>query len=160
MKHASLSLAAASLLLPLAVVHAADPPPMPEGLWDVHTASTGNPGNKKDEYKYQLCRDHVYDKQATALAEKVPGCEMKSTMNADGTMTAVSRCTVVGTVIESKAVATYRGDSVHSESHATYTPAFMGKSDETDVMDQKYLGKCPAGMKPGDRIVDGVVQSR
>jgi hypothetical protein len=49
--------------------------------------------------------------------------------------------------------------STHSESHAAYTPAYDGKTDETVIQDQTYVGSCPAGMQPGDRIkVDGTLQ--
>jgi hypothetical protein len=46
------------------------------------------------------------------------------------------------------------------ESTATYEPAFHGKTDEALTQDQKYLGSCPAGMKPGDRIMPGGILQR
>ena len=48
--------------------------------------------------------------------------------------------------------------SVAADSHAAYTPAFDGKTDETLTEDQQYIGKCPAAMKPGDRLnPDGIL---
>jgi hypothetical protein len=66
---------------------------------------------------------------------------------------------VGATVIETKGTATFSGDtSTHSESHATYTPAMAGISEMTMIQDQKYVGSCPAGAQPGDRInADGTV---
>src|ERR1017187_6973809 len=54
---------------------------------------------------------------------------------------------------------TYQGDtSFHSESHATFTPALGGISETTRIVDQKYVGSCPAGAHPGDRTnADGSV---
>jgi hypothetical protein len=40
----------------------------------------------------------------------------------------------------------------HSETHTTYTPALAGTAESTMIMDQKYVGGCPAGIQPGDRI--------
>jgi hypothetical protein len=56
-----------------------------------------------------------------------------------------------GTVIEAKQTFTYQGNtSFHSETHMTYTPALNGRTDQTIVLDEKYVGSCPVGMKPGD----------
>ncbi|HVR24953.1 MAG TPA: hypothetical protein VMU26_16705 [Candidatus Polarisedimenticolia bacterium] len=45
----------------------------------------------------------------------------------------------------------YTGDtSAHSETLATYTPALGGVSETTMIMDQKYVGSCPAGAQSGD----------
>ena len=54
-----LASAAAALVLPIA--NAANPPEMKEGLWTIHTQSIDNPGNKKSEGTYSLCRSHAYD---------------------------------------------------------------------------------------------------
>jgi hypothetical protein len=60
---------------------------------------------------------------------------------------------VGSTVIDSKGTATFQGDSAaHSETHATYSPAMAGLSETTMIMDQKYVGACPAGAVAGDRI--------
>jgi len=31
----------------------------------------------------------------------------------------------------------------------------LGKTETVMLIDAKYLGSCPAGMKPGDLIIDG-----
>ena len=64
-----------------------------------------------------------------------------------------------GTVVESKGTTTFQGDTAtHSETHATYTPPMGGISGMTMIMDQKYVGSCPAGLQPGDRTnADGSV---
>ena len=148
----------AALMLPLAAPAADDPPPVSEGLWDVLIHSTEQPGDKEHVFKYQICRTHEYDKRATALARSVPGCVMNSTLGADGTFTTDGHCTVSGTVIESKGQSQSHGDAVHAEARATYTPALGGKTAEVDVSDEKLVGPCPPDMKPGDRIIDGVVR--
>jgi hypothetical protein len=34
-----------------------------------------------------------------------------------------------------------------------------GKSETVMIMDAKYLGSCPTGMKPGDLVMDGKIIS-
>ena len=54
-----------------------------------------------------------------------------------------------------KVVYTYQGDTAsHTEMHMN-----VGKSETVMIMDAKYLGSCPVGMKPGDLIMDGKIIS-
>jgi hypothetical protein len=63
-----------------------------------------------------------------------------------------THCVVGNTVIDSKGTTTFQGDTAfHSESRATYTPPVGGISEMTMIMDQTYVGSCPAGVLPGDR---------
>jgi hypothetical protein len=135
-------------------VYAADPPVMKEGLWSIHTVSTDQPGDKKTEGTQKLCRSHAYDERVRAMAaqQSAKTCKTISENTAGGTMTTENQCTVGGSVLKTKAVVTFNGDSAHSETHTSYTPAMYGMSETTMVMDQKYLGPCPAGVQPGDRI--------
>ena len=84
---------------------------------------------------------------------------MISESNTGGTITTENECTVGNSVLKTKSIATLSGDTAHSETHTTYTPAMYGTSEGTMVMDQKYLGACPAGVEPGDRIgANGQIQ--
>jgi hypothetical protein len=140
-----------TLLLSLA--WATDPPPLREGLWSLHMQFTDNPGNKKTEGAYSLCRDHAYDQAAHARARQIPGCTITGENFTGGKYTVEMHCVRMGSTVESKSVTTFSGDSaVHSESHSTTNPPLNGVGEQTIVMDQKYTGSCPAGAKPGDRI--------
>lgn len=146
-------------LLLLSVARAADPPPLKEGLWQVHGQSIENPGAKMTEFNYQICRNHAYDNAMDALVKNAKGCTTSSDDLGGGRFASSSSCNVEGTLISSKGSFTYESTtSARSESYATYSPAFRGKTDERVVQDQKYLGNCPAGMKPGDRITNGALQ--
>jgi hypothetical protein len=35
----------------------------------------------------------------------------------------------------------------------------VGKSETVMIIDAKYLGSCPAGMKPGDLMINGEIIS-
>ncbi len=154
MRRAAFTVSAATLLLTIA--SAADPPPLQEGLWEIRGQSIDNPGGKKSEFTYRLCRNHAYDKAMDAMVKNVKDCTTSFDSLGDGRYSSESRCTIDGTVILSKGTYTYlSATSTRSESHATYTPAHRGKTDETVIQDQNYVGACPAGMKPGDRITVG-----
>lgn len=144
----------------LTVARAADPPPLQEGLWEIRGQSIANPGSKRTEFTYRLCRNHAYDQAMDALVKNQKDCTTSFDSLGGGRYTSSSRCTVSGTVIESKGTYTYQSPTAtRSESSATYTPAFRGKTDETVIQDQTYVGSCPAGMKPGDRIsTEGTLQ--
>ena len=148
--------ASTGVLLALAAweARAASPPKLLEGLWEVRVQSTENPGSKKTEYSFKLCRDHAYDKYTDNLVKNNKNCTTKLEKVAGDRFSAASRCTVLGIVIDSKGLSTYQNNTaIHSESAATYTPPLYGKTDETMIQDQQYVGACPAGMKPGDRIL-------
>jgi len=140
---------------------AADPPPVKEGLWSLHTVSTDNPGNKRTEGTRSLCRNHDYDTRIREQAEtrQKQNCKPLAKTSSGNTFTEESECTMMGSVITSKVVATFTGDTaIHSETHATYKPALHGIAEMTLIMDQKYVGACPAGMEPGDFMdADGKV---
>jgi hypothetical protein len=54
-----------------------------------------------------------------------------------------------------KIVYTYQGDTAsHTEMHMN-----VGKAETVMIIDAKYLGSCPAGMKPGDLMIDGKIVS-
>jgi hypothetical protein len=147
---------AAAFFLAVGIASAADPPDVKEGLWSIHTQTIDNPGSKKSESTSTICRSHAYDQHVRSLAKNVKGCTTVSESFQGGKYSTVMHCVAAGTTIESKGTATFDGDtSAHSESHATYTPAMGGVSDTTMIMDQKYLGSCPAGAQPGDLTTEG-----
>jgi hypothetical protein len=137
----------------MSIARAADPPPLKEGLWEISGQSIENPGNKRSDFKYQLCRNHAYDKAMDAVVKNANGCTTSFDDQGSGHFVSSSSCNVDGTQIVSKGTYTYESEtSTRSESFATYSPAYKGKTDEHVVQEQHYLGGCPTGMKPGDRI--------
>jgi hypothetical protein len=147
-------------VLALAVARAADPPPLKEGLWEIHGHSVENPGGKETDFTYRVCRNHRFDDAMNAQAKSAKECNTSFDDLGGGKYASASTCLVPGTAIVSKGTYTYESaTSARSESHATYTPAFHGKSEETISEDQKYVGHCPSNMKPGDRLMsDGTLQ--
>lgn len=129
-----------------------------EGLWSSHSVTVENPGEKKREGNQTICRNHAFDDYSRGLAKRQE-CKIKESFTGGG-MDEESECTVAGSVIKTKARSTFTGDTAHSESQTTYTPAAYGVSASTMTMDQKYIGPCPAGTSPGDIMAaDGRVMS-
>ncbi len=140
-----------AVLLSFASAHAADLPDVKEGLWSSQTQTIDNPGNKRGGGIVTICRSHAYDQYVKDLAAKLPGCQKLNEKVSGHTLTSALRCTVGDTVIDTKETTTSQGSiAIHSETHATYTPALYGVSESTMIMDQKYLGPCPADLQPGD----------
>jgi len=150
---------AAAALLTIGIAMAGEAPEVKEGLWSIHRQTIDNPGNKKSDTSSTICRNHAYDQHVQALAKNVKGCTRVSESFQGGKLSTEMHCVVAGTVIDTRETATYQGDtSTHAEIHTTYTPAFAGVTESTMIMDQKYIGSCPAGAQPGDMTsADGSV---
>jgi hypothetical protein len=148
------------VLLPLAAARAGDPPKLKEGLWEVYVHSEEQPAGKQANITYQVCRDHAYDKKADEILKKLPGCTTIVKDEGKGKFSSASNCVVNGTTVISTGVTLFTSKTAtHSETDAKYLPPFNGKTEETMVQDQRYIGNCPAGVKPGDTISpDGFIR--
>ncbi len=126
---------------------------MKEGYWSIHSVTTTNPGNRKTEGNRSLCRSHEYDNYMRESAKKQSPCKTVTESNSGGAWISETECDMAGTVVKSKSVTTKSGENAtHAEIHATYTPAMHGMAEMTMLMDQKYVGACPAGIVPGDMV--------
>jgi hypothetical protein len=136
-----------------------DPPKLKEGFWEIRGQRLENPGSRRSDFTYKLCRDRAFDRASDATSKEAKDCNTVLKKIADGKYASASTCQVAGVTIVSTGTSSYAGnESIHADSQATYTPAFNGKTDETLMEDQRYIGKCPAAMKPGDRLnPDGVL---
>lgn len=159
-----------AVLLPLATAHGDDPrgghprgghpPQLKEGMWEVHMQSEERPSGNKTDVIYRLCRDHAYDKTADEMLKNLAGCTTVIKDAGDGKFSSASNCVVNGITVISSGFTTFASKTAtHSETEAKYSPPIAGKTDETMTQDQHYLGKCPAGVKPGDTIgPDGFIR--
>jgi hypothetical protein len=142
-------------LLTVAAVFAAEEPTFKEGLWSIHTVTTDNPGNKKSETTRSVCRDHAYDAasrvKAKAMMAKI--CKTNTLTGSGSKYISESECVQMGSTMHSKGVLTISGDTAaHNEETTTFAPPMNGIAETTMIMDQKYVGACPAGMQPGESM--------
>ena len=90
----------------LGVAMAADEPELKEGLWSVHTQTTMNPGNRKTEGKYTICRNHAFDQSVRLQGKHQKGCTTATTSLASGKFSSSTRCLIEGAKFESTGITT------------------------------------------------------
>jgi hypothetical protein len=134
-------------------------PPTKEGLWE--TLSTQiQQGKTVSHGSAKMCQSKDITESMRVNGEelrKKNACTSTVTRPSPNTYIEESRCAKgpsAGSV--TKVVYTHQGDTAsHTEMHMT-----LGNTETVMIMDAKYLGSCPAGVKPGDLIMsDGKVIS-
>ena len=135
------------------------PPPTKEGLWETHSIQTQQ-GKTMSDSTVKMCQSNELTKSMQSNGEelrKKNECTSSVTQPSANTYVEESRCAKgpsPGSV--TKVIYTHQGDtSSHTEMHMT----LLGKTETVMLIDAKYVGSCPAGMKPGDLIIDGKVIS-
>ncbi len=135
------------------------PPPMKDGLWETHSVQT-HAGKSVSDMSIKMCQSKELTQSTQSLSQemrKKNQCSSVVSQRSGNTIVEETRCAKgpsADTVI--RAVYSNVGDTAaHIEMHE-----LKGSSENVTVMDMKYLGSCPAGMKPGDVIMpDGKVFS-
>jgi hypothetical protein len=129
------------------------PPPSKEGLWETRSTHTQQ-GKSVSDPAVKMCQSNETTKSMQARGEemrKTNECTSRVTRPSPNTYVEESRCAKgpsAGSV--TKIIYTNQGDTAsHTEMHVT-----VGKSDSVVIIDAKYLGSCPAAMKPGDLMMD------
>jgi Protein of unknown function (DUF3617) len=126
-------------------------PPLKEGLWESHTQQTIQ--KSKFETVVKLCRTREFDKSLKASMKstgenlrKANHCTENATQLSANSYSAEMHCEKDGTV--TKTLVSYQGDtSYHMEMHRT-----SNQSESLTIIDDRYVGSCPADMKPGDAV--------
>ncbi|MGO8830814.1 MAG: DUF3617 domain-containing protein [Steroidobacteraceae bacterium] len=125
---------------------------MKDGLWETHSTQTQQ-GKTVFDTSAKMCRSKELTKSMQSSGEefrKKNACTSTVTQPSPNTYAEESRCAKgpnAGSV--TKIIYTYQGDTAsHTEMHMN-----DGKTETVMVIDAKYLGSCPAGMKPGDVIM-------
>ena len=128
------------------------PPPMKDGLWETHSTQTQQ-GKTVFDTSAKMCQSKELTKSMQSSAEEMRkrnACTSTVTQPSPNTYAEESRCAKgpnAGSV--TKVIYTYQGDTAsHTEMHVNH-----GNTETVMVIDAKYLGSCPAGMKPGDVIM-------
>jgi hypothetical protein len=134
---------------------ALDLPKRKSGLWEIKTSMPDMPANLQ-QGPMKVCVDEKTDDmtQQVADAEAKKNCS-KSEIKRDGERWLVhSVCKEQGITMTTDGVFSGKFDSAYkAEMKATYQPQIQGMSSSRMAMDARYLGACPAGMKPGEVIL-------
>jgi hypothetical protein len=144
----------ALMLVTAAIAYADEPqlPPLKEGLWESHTQQVMQ--SNKFQTVMKLCRSHAFDKSMKASAKstgeslrKMNQCTDVTSQISPNSFLSELNCAKDGSV--TKTTVTYQGDSsYHMEMHRKDS-----KSESVTTIDDRYVGSCPADMKPGDAIM-------
>jgi hypothetical protein len=129
------------------------PPPTKEGLWETHGTHTEQ-GKTVADPPVKMCQSNETTKSMQTRGEemrKKNECTSHVSQPSPNTYVEESRCAKgpnAGSV--TKVIYTNQGDTAsHTEMHIN-----AGNSETVMIIDAKYLGSCPAGMKPGDLMMD------
>jgi hypothetical protein len=137
------------------------PPPAKEGLWETRSTHTEQ-GRTVSDPPVKMCQSKETTKAMQARGEEMRKnnqCTYHVTQPSPNTYVEESLCVKgpnAGTT--TKVIYTNQGDSAsHTEMHMHME---AGTTDTVVIIDAKYLGSCPAGMKPGDLMMgDGKIVS-
>jgi hypothetical protein len=145
----SLGIAAVAASIGIAGADEFKLPPMKDGLWETHSAQTQE-GKTMFQVSAKMCQSKETTKAAQSTSDdmkKRNQCTSVVSQPSADTFVEDSRCAKgpnAGSV--TKLIYKYQGDTAsHTEIHMK-----MGKTEAVTITDMKYLGSCPAGMKPGD----------
>ena len=127
------------------------PPPTKEGLWETHSTQVQQ-GKTVSDRSVKMCQSKELTKSLQSDGEEMRKrneCTSRVTQPSPNTYVEENRCAKgpnAGSV--TKVVYTYQGDTAsHTEMHTNDS-----KSETVMIIDAKYLGSCPAAMKPGDVV--------
>ena len=163
MRHSVLLFVVAAAVLATSVPDLALAQAMPmrrDGLWEM-TMKMSSPMPMTTTMRQ--CTDAAEERAGAAFQSGGPqqagvSCKAGTPLPAPGGgWSYTSVCTMRGMTMTTKGVT--RGDfrtGYHMESTTRMEPAPVPQMAETKmVMDSKWIGPCPADMKPGDTIVNG-----
>jgi Protein of unknown function (DUF3617) len=134
-----------------AVTLADDLPLLKPGLWQI-SATTSHSHRRRTS---KLCVDRSTLGLMLDVGAKMPhpNCSRNERHITGGTMVSDGICRIGKSQSTTHTVVTYHGDSAYDvDIQAHYDPPLFGRSDSTSHQSARWIGACPAGMKPGDML--------
>lgn len=142
-------------------VHAQDMPKLKSGLWESTTTTNAAKGAAAQANKHTMCVDEKFNKDMMSFSQNMGAQCSKHTMRRDGNrVLGEAECTMGKTVVKSQSVTTFTSDTAfRAENRATFTPPMAGMNESLTTQEGRYVGACPADMKPGDIKVHGRIMN-
>jgi Protein of unknown function (DUF3617) len=148
------AIAALSLSAAATAAQADDFPARKAGLWEV-TMQLATAQHRPMTSK--LCIDAASDTamQKAALENAGVTCAKRDIVRAGQTVTVDSICTVGQSTLTTHMAMLFESDTLyHMETQSHFEPPLAaGHADSTMKQDGKWVGPCPADMKPGDIVM-------
>ena len=124
------------------------------GLWEIVSTDVSA---KRPPQRQRLC----LDRESDALLNKMgvatgrQACATNEMHVTGNRVTIHAVCDFGRSQLTTDGVITYSGDSSYrNEMHGRFEPPMAGIGDTHTVQDGKWIGACPAGMKPGDLVMN------
>lgn len=141
-----------SLVIVIGLAAAGDLPQRKPGLWEM---SLSSPGSRRPPRISRYCIDAataaLMDNYAAGATQKT--CRKNESHREGASIIIDSECTISSSKVTGRAVVTAAdGDHVHVTIHSHFDPALFGSADLDTIQDSRWLGACPADMRPGDVI--------
>jgi hypothetical protein len=131
--------------------------PTKDGLWSIHIVSTitstGTTKPKPTDVTMSRCQNKSVPLQLPGDPPKGAECKEISKSSTGSTRFFEMQCTQNGRTTRVKETVTMKGENeAHTITDSTMEPPMGGMSGMKLVGAWKYLGACPAGVKPGDVV--------
>jgi uncharacterized protein DUF3617 len=127
-------------------------PFLKEGLWESHIHQTVN--DQQTEHSVRMCQTTETQKQERAFSASLRQknqCSYSIKRKSANVYVSENRCQagpLAGTLSQGTMI--FQGDTAYrSEVHL-----LQNGNDGTTVTEAKFVGACPADMKPGDTVLD------
>jgi hypothetical protein len=107
----------------------------------------------------KLCIDAATDAKLMKLgvAAKEADCTTMNISGSGNVRTVDSVCHMNGGEQRTHIAMTYSGDGAyHMDMRSQFSPPVAGNSQSHIIQDAKWTGPCPADMKPGDMMINGM----
>ena len=134
---------------------ASDFPTRRAGLWQISmhidSAKMGAMGSK-------MCVDGTTDAKMMkyGMSQQGSECSPPSISGFGATRTVDAVCHMNGGTQKTHMTIAYADDSsYHIDMQTKFDPPFYGRAQSHQTQDAKWMGPCPAGMKPGDMEMPG-----
>ena len=145
-----LTLTAVALLPTLS--NADDLPKRKSGLWEIVGTSDRHEGAPQT---IRMCTDDKTQDLLSRLSDQVGKnkCSKRDVQNQGTQVITDSVCTIAQSQVTSHTVMNF--DSTTSftiQMHSHFEPALLGKTESNSTQSGKWVGACPADMKPGEMV--------
>jgi hypothetical protein len=126
-------------------------PPRKPGLWEVTVHNPAIP-----DVTTKMCLDAETDQLFHKFSDSIRThhCAKHDVKFTGDTVQSDTSCTAGGTTVTTSSTTKFSGDSAyHVDINIHFDPPKLGHSDMSTSQDGKWVGDCPADMKPGDLML-------
>lgn len=142
-----------AFLLAAANASAIDFPTMKPGLWE---SSMSREGAQQKMSGTKMCMDAAVQKEMMdmGMGTMKTMCSKNDIRREGNRVYSNAECKFGESTMKSTSVTTFTGDTAyHTEVKSTYDPPMQGMPSGNTVIDAKWTGACPAGMRAGDVVL-------